>query len=789
MPITRFHPPQISPGILEDYVRENFGMRGRLQRLVGDISSNYLFTETNGHKYVLKIAHQQESLHSLEAQNRVLLYLAGQDLSFRLPQPLADQQGRYLGIITDEQGNSYPVRMLTYLEGRFLADVPRPSDQLLFDLGRCLAAMDLALEGCSVPGVERYWHWDLQNLADLRDYLGKIPDASKRNLADYFILQFETHVRPHLHHLRKSTIHNDANDHNILVDETSSGQWHLCGLIDFGDMVYSCTVFELAVALTYVMFGKADSLAAALPVISGYHQMRALTAEEVDLLYYLIAARACNSVIVSAFQQDLRPDEPYLSVSETDAWALLYRWFEMNPQRARREFRRACDLPEYDGPYLPVADILKDRQEHIAPSLSISYSSPLHIVRAGGAYLFDADGHTYLDCVNNVCHVGHCHPHVVRAAQRQMALLNTNTRYLYEELAGYARRLCATLPAPLSVCYFVNSGSEANELALRLARTYTGNKDIIVLDHAYHGNTGRVIDISPYKFNGPGGRGCPKETHIAELPDTYRGRYRKNDPQAGAKYARSVQEQLDQIHQKGRKPAGFIFESIPGCAGQIVLPENYLRHACDIVHRDGALCIADEVQVGFGRVGSHFWAFESQGIVPDIITMGKPIGNGHPLAAVVTTAEIARAFANGMEYFNTFGGNPVSCAVGMAVLDVIEQEQLQQNALHTGRLLLHGLNALKKKFELIGDVRGLGLFIGIELVTDRRTLQPAARQAIQIIERMKERGILLSIDGPLYNVLKIKPPVVFNEANAVRLVETLDEVLATIKPYKNGKNS
>jgi 4-aminobutyrate aminotransferase-like enzyme len=390
-------------------------------------------------------------------------------------------------------------------------------------------------------------------------------------------------------------------------------------------------------------------------------------------------------------------------------------------------------------------------------------------------YLYDENGRAYLDAVNNVSHVGHCHPRVVKAAQEQMAVLNTNTRYLHENLVRYAERLCATLPAPLSVCFFVCSGSEANELALRLARTHTRQKDVIVVDAAYHGNTTGLVEISPYKFDGPGGTGAPPYVHTVPMPDVYRGQYKRSDPRAAEKYAYHVEEI---IRQRQGKVAAFICESLMGCGGQLVLPDNYLKEVYRYVRDAGGVCIADEVQVGFGRVGTHFWGFETQGVVPDIVTMGKPIGNGHPLAAVVTTPGIAASFNNGMEYFNTFGGNPVSCAIGLAVLDVIAEEQLQANALHVGTHLLDSLRRLMDRHALIGDIRGPGLFVGIELVLNRETLEPAPAQASYIANRMRERGILLSTDGPFHNVLKIKPPLVFTKENVDFLVATLDEILA-----------
>jgi 4-aminobutyrate aminotransferase-like enzyme len=345
-----------------------------------------------------------------------------------------------------------------------------------------------------------------------------------------------------------------------------------------------------------------------------------------------------------------------------------------------------------------------------------------------------------------------------------MALLNTNTRYLHEHLAEYIERLTALLPPPLSVVYLVCSGSEANELALRLARAHTGRDGIFVLDAAYHGNTSALIDISPYKFNGKGGRGKPPHVEIMPLPDTYRGPYR--GPDAGSRYAAHV---ADAVRRAGA-PAAFFAESAPGCGGQIFFPPGYLAEAFAAVRAAGGVCVADEVQTGFGRAGSHFWMFETQGVAPDIVTMGKPIANGHPMGAVVTTREIADSFANGMEYFNTFGGNPVSCAAGLAVLDVIGDEGLQENARTTGDHLLAGLRELEARYSLIGDVRGRGLFLGIELAA-------GASEASELVGRMKDQGVLLSTDGPLHNVIKIKPPLEFDREDADVLLSRLDAAL------------
>jgi len=399
-----------------------------------------------------------------------------------------------------------------------------------------------------------------------------------------------------------------------------------------------------------------------------------------------------------------------------------------------------------------MKSIIEARKRLLGRNLGIAYDNPINLVRGSMQYLYDDAGRQYLDAYNNVAHVGHCHPRVVEAGVRQMQALNTNTRYLHDTILNYAELLTATLPDPLNVCYFVNSGSEANELAIRLARAHTNARDTIVLDHAYHGNTTTLIDISPYKHDGPGGNGPPSWVHKVPL----------------ARTAEDVQQVIDVI-KTNDKLCAFIAESMPSVAGQIVLPQGYLNRVYDAVRDAGGVCIADEVQTGYGRIGTHFWAFESYGVIPDIVVLGKPIGNGHPIGAVITTPEIAASFDNGMEFFSTFGGNTVSCAIGLAVLEVVEEENLQAHAQIVGEHLLNGLRDLQKQHEVIRDIRGSGFFLGAEL----RKKEDADR----IVNAMRDEGILIGTDGPLHNVLKIRPPMPFATNDADHLLTTLRKLL------------
>ena len=996
-------------------------MAATCEELPSERDQNFYIRGRSGEERVLKISSSAEQREVLDFQNKAMVRLGERHGSGIWPRVYPANTSDLITTVDNKDGATHMVRMLTYIPGVPLANVNPHSPELLHSLGNFLGQVSQALEGFTHSGAHRELKWNMDNgPAILRADVASIPDAQRRSLIEYYLEQYETHVVPRLPSLRRSVIHNDGNDYNVLVgnaDPNDPASWtrRVGGLIDFGDTTQSYTVCEPAVALAYVMLGKAAPLTTAAHVLASYHHVHPLTEQEIELLYYFICMRLCMSVTISARQQKDEPAHTYLSVSEQPAWDLLVRLRHMPAALAHYVFRGACGMPpcpqtaavvqwlqahqdrigpvlgpdvditnslvfdlsvgspelallkdrddihetadllfsrmrsagaavgigryneprgiytgelfsiEHDeipesrtihlgldlfmkagtpvfapldgtihsfqnntehldyGPtiimqhetdddgatfytlyghlsvksldglhegmrvkrgdriatlgdprvnggwpphlhfqiitdllgrtgdfpgvaspgqravWLSVApdpniivgipaqcfpvearsrdDILRSRRQHIGTSLSISYNTPIKIVRGYMQYLYDEVGHAYLDAVNNVPHVGHSHPRVVEAGQRQMAVLNTNTRYLYDNLTDYAERLCSMMPDPLNVCFFVNSGSEANDLALRMARTCTGRQDMIVLNGAYHGNLRSLIEISPYKFDGAGGRGAPPHVHKVEMPDPYRGRYKGHGPAVGIEYAKDVKRVIGQVRQQTRDICAFIAEPLLSCGGQIVMPVGYLAEAYQIVREVGGVCIADEVQVGFGRVGTHFWGFETQGVVPDIVTLGKPMGNGHPLAAVITTPEIADTFDDGMEYFNTYGGNPVSCAIGMAVLDVIRDENLQENALRTGNRMMEGLRQLMHTYPLVGDVRGLGLFIGVELVLNHESLEPARTQASYIANRMKDHGILISTDGPLHNVLKIKPPLVFTEENADRLVNTLDKIL------------
>lgn len=421
--------------------------------------------------------------------------------------------------------------------------------------------------------------------------------------------------------------------------------------------------------------------------------------------------------------------------------------------------------------------LLQRREDAMGPTYRLFYREPVHLVKGDGVWLFDAAGKKYLDCYNNVASVGHCHPHVVAALSKQAATLNTHTRYLHENVVNYAERLSATLPGELSVCMFVCTGTEANDLAFRIARTVSGNMGAIVSDYSYHGNSIVVTELSTAEYPESD---QPDWLATAEPPNGFRGSFRYGEPGLGPKYASKVDDAVAKLQSRGHGTAMFMTCNIFDSNGALVAPEGYLRDSYAKVRAAGGLCVADEVQSGLCRLGDHVWGFEDSDVIPDIVTMGKPIGDGHPVAAVVTTPAIAQAFSKKFHYFNTFGGNPVSAAVGLAVLDVIEQESILQNVHDTGHYLVENLRSLARQYDCIGDVRGKGLFYGLEIVREAGSLEADHERASRIAEGMREAGVLLSTTGPYDNVVKIRPPMVFSKANADVLVNALGEVMAKL---------
>lgn len=711
--------PKCSVAEAAAFAREAFGLEGSVVELPSYADRNFRVGD-----WVLKIASGETTASELELQDAVM-----RRLHERLPGVAPVPRGELVELVMG--GQTHWARVVSFVPGTLAEDA---DDVDPVALGELLGRVGAVLADMSHPGMRRVHRWDLQHadwtIGETNGLVG-----ARRRLVERAQVQFAGHVLRVLDALPKSIIHGDANEQNVLVD----GAGRATALIDFGDCCYTPRIFELAIAGAYAVFDAADPLAVLDALVRGYTAITPLDEAETAVLFAAVCMRLAVSVVMADRDEDADP----ANVSHP-AEAALRRLLSVSA---------ASDTER----------ILAVRRRHLGPSLSVSYRAPLTIVRGRGSYLFDDTGRAYLDGVNNVCHVGHAHPRVVEAGARQMAELNTNTRYLHPSLARYAERLTALFPEPLEVCFLVSSGSEANELALRLARTFTGREAMMAVASGYHGNTSTLVDLSPYKHDGPGGAGPPPWLYTLPCPDPYRG--------FGGPSPRELFARAEPI-------AGVICEPLIGCGGQIVPPEGWLADVFGAARDHGAVCIADEVQIGFGRVGSHVWGFERDGVVPDIVTLGKPMGNGHPVAGVVTTRAIADAFHNGMEYFSTFGGNPVSCAIGMAVLDVIEDEGLREQAADVGTVLLDGFNALMDRHPCIGDVRGVGMYLGVELVKDRESKAPDAARLADVIERCREDGLLLSADGPHHNVLKMKPPLCFSRLDARLALAIVDRALS-----------
>ena len=742
--------------------------------LDGYDNKNYHITTVEG-DFIYKTYKFSESLKdTVEAENEVLLFLQ-EEFDGCVPEPVPFKDGSYLKMVDSNNGKEI-TRILSFMHGEFLGAVEH-TPSLFQSLGTFLAKVDIELKGLKNYTIQaRKWKWDIQYLDLNKKYVSDISNPKDRNVVNYFFNQFEEIVKPLIPELRKQIIHNDANEWNILVQDGK-----ISGIIDFGDVVYTQLINELAIAITYGCYDKENPIAWAVILITAYHQVLPLEEQELKILYYLIAARLCISVCNSAHARQTDPHNTYASVSEKSAWKMLYRWLAINPIQAENEFRKAAGFSKLEQ--IPIGKILERRLQHISPILSWSYKEPIHMVRSAFQYMYDAHGNTFLDAYNNIPHVGHSHPKVVEAGKKQMAILNTNTRYLYDELAIYAEKLLRHFPSKLNKVFFVNSGSAASDLAIRMANHHTGSKHMMVVELGYHGNTQSSIEISDYKFNQPKGDGQKKHIIRTAIPDTYKGAYQKDHPSAGKLYG------LDAIAQikACRVPiSAFISEPILGCAGQVPLPNGYLNEVYPAIRAQGGVCISDEVQTGFGRLGQYFWGFEAYGVIPDMVVLGKPIANGHPMGAVVCTEEIAASFEKGVEFFSSFGGNPVSCAIANAVLDVITEEKLQENAKVVGEHYIALLRKLMLEYPCIGDVRGSGLFIGCEIVTDN-TKNPNTELAHHIKNELRNNHILISTDGAFDNIIKTKPALCFNKENAETVVNAMDEVLKA--HYKNSSRT
>ncbi len=758
---------------------ELYGLEGEFKSLVSERDQNFRILAARDEQYVLKIANADEDPNVVDLQIQGLLHVERVDPGMPVPRVVRTKADEPYTWVEGPDGIKHIVRVLTYLPGADLGEAPL-TPALLRDLGGTLARLGKALQGFYHTAARHELLWDLRQAPRLRPHTADIPDKADRIQVERVIDAFISDVMPGLARLRAQVIHHDANGDNVIIATDAPDQ--VAGIVDFGDMIHGALATDPAVTAADLLMGG-DILEPMCELVAGYDSVLPLEDEEIDLLYDLVLARCALTAVIIATRNSSSEGPGYLERFGPIAHTALETLLTLGRDKMRASLRAACRFP----PYCPkpgekvarddVEALVARRQRYLGATLELSYDQPVHIVRGEGPWLFGADGSRFLDAYNNVPQVGHAHPHVARAIARQAAALNTNTRYLYRVVIDYAERLAATMPEGLDACLFVNSGSEANDAAFRLAKLVTGHEGALVMENAYHGITDAMDGLTPYDHP------CrPLRPHVRTLtsPDPYRRPHKTGAPDLAASYAADADRAIADLDKQGLKPAAFMIDTGFTSNGIPDVPEGYLVQVAEKVRAAGGLIIADEVQVGFARSGTHFWGFQAHGVVPDIVTLGKPIGNGYPLGAVVTDREVLERFEAETDFFSTFGGNPVGCAAGMAVLDVIEREGLMENARVTGAYLHESLLGLMSRHSWIGDVRAMGLLLGVELVRDRQTLEPAAAETKRVLDHMRDNFVLVGREGPHGNVLKIRPPLAFRCEHADILTDALDKALAAL---------
>jgi 4-aminobutyrate aminotransferase-like enzyme/Ser/Thr protein kinase RdoA (MazF antagonist) len=755
-------PPALAPDEAADVAERVFGVAGEATRLDSERDANFR-VEGDGAAWVLKVYNPAEADAVVEMQTRAMLHVAQTDPELPVPRVLRARDGDLHGHV-ELDGRRHAVHLIEFLPG----DRAEPET---FDLdalrhyGASVARVGRALRGFFHPAADRALLWDMRHTARLRPLLAAIEDAEERALLTRGLDRVEAMLLPALPALRAQVIHNDLTYDNVLVD----GSRRVTAVVDFGDTTHAPLLCDLGVALS--AFCTVDGLFDRVEAfVRGYGDVTPLEEWEAALVGDAVCARLLASALIAAWRVRSYPENAdYITAFGPRTFEVLELLDELGPDEARRRFARAV-APAVLSVAIPAdgastEELLDRRGRAFGPAMTPpTYSRPLHFVRGEGVWLVDADGRRYLDAYNNVPSVGHSHPRVVAALSAQARLLNTNTRYLHETALELAERLIATMPPAVDTCLFLNSGSEANELAWRFASTVTEGTGALVTSWSYHGITAVATDLSSSEW----GDARPVYVETVAAPDT--------SPRP------DVAAAVRSLDARGHRPAALFVDSAHTSSG--IYPDDageWLAAAAEGVRAAGGFLVADEVQAGFGRLGSRMWSFEGAGVEPDFVTLGKPMGNGHPVAAVLMRREIAERFARrGPPFFSTFGGNPVACAAALAVLDVIEEERLLESARVVGDELRAGLEALRERHELVGAVRGSGLLAGVELVDDRPTGAPASDAARRVFDGLRERGVLIGVTGPGGNVLKIRPPMCFRRDHADLLLGALDETLAEV---------
>jgi 4-aminobutyrate aminotransferase-like enzyme/Ser/Thr protein kinase RdoA (MazF antagonist) len=752
-------PPDVPLELAVEIARTVFGVEGNATSLDGERDRNFRIDGTAG-SFVLKVANPADPADVVEMQVLAMEHALRADTALPTPHPRRTIDRRPIGSVTID-GLGHAVQLVALIDGKAFPSVP-VSPTTHRAVGAAVARLDQALAGFTHPLARRPIQWDVTRLPALRAKLDGIADAMRRALVERWLDRFDAVIAPALALVPSSTIHGDVNPGNLLVDQADPEL--LAGIVDFGDVVHAPTVIDLAIAAAYQAFGAADPLDPLVEVATAYHAVRPLTAAEVALVPELAGARMAQSVLISAWRAELHPDNvDYILSDQEDCFETLARIDDRGPVTLAASLAEACGIARPTSASLEASLAL--RRARLGPALSLTYDNPVRLVSGNGVWLADAGGNELLDAYNNVPQVGHAHPRVTAALSGQARRLSTNTRYLVDEVAVYADRLVGLLPDGLSVVMFVNSGSEANDVAIQIARAVTGNRGVVITEHAYHGTTAATAALSPEEL-GPDA--------LEPWVERIGGKGTLGAPDAAARVSGEVDDAFARLRAREHDPALLVYDDVFASDGIFAVPPGYLRAAYARARAVGALCLADEVQAGFGRVGTPFWGFAQDGVVPDLVTLGKPMGNGHPMGAVITTPSIAAEFAARWHFFSTFAGSPVAAAVGTAVLDVIERERLAEQAERVGSYLRERLGEVAVGQTAIRQVRGPGLFIGVEL-DGESSGRPDIGKAVA--NGLRCRGVLVGTTGPLDNVIKIRPPLVFAEQHADRVTAALDATL------------
>jgi len=755
----RSAPPVFGVTEAERVARELYGLAVTVSSLSGERDCNFHARTADGQEYVLKIVDGAADPRTTECQVRVLRHIAEQDPTLAVPRLHATMAGADLGSVTRD-GLTYSSCLLSYLPGRLLSDCA-PDRSLLKNVGVTLARIDRALRGFFHPALAQHIAWDVRRLPELLEFARCITQTDVRRNVESVIRVVQDRL-PVLRSLRAQAIHGDCHGGNLLIDAASGT---VCGVLDFGDMIHGPLILEPAVAMSELLTEAVTDAAALSTLLEGYALEVTLDSADVAVLFDLVAGRHAVTILLHAWRAEYGGGAAILDKAADTAASSLDWLLGEGREALSREWHHAAGtaVPK------PASIDLGRRQRLLGVGAELFYERPLHMVRGDGVWLYDREGRAYLDGYNNVPHVGHCHPTVVRAIQRQTSILATNTRYLHERVLEYAEHLLARCPPHLNACIFVNSGSEANDVAWRIAQLATGHGGALIMANAYHGITDAVAALTP-------GSGQPDHhDHVVVLPPPPEG-LRAGDAvpsDALSAAVESTDRAIRSLAGRGWSPAAFFIDTAMTSSGIYDPPPAWADAVTTRIRAAGALIVADEVQYGLGRSGSHFWGYERRGMLPDMITLGKPMGNGYPMGAVIANRQIIEAFQAKSGFFSTFGGNPVAASAGLAVLEVIERERLTENAAATGAYLRRALEGMAARHDCLGLVRGSGLLLGLEVKGHDRIA--AARRAKSIVNALASRSrILIGTDGPAANILKIRPPLPFRPEHADLMAEAID---------------